>query len=62
MIYEFECLECKQVFSINCSISEVDKVKKNLKCIYCGSKEVKQILYPSSFILRGDGWYKSGGY
>jgi putative FmdB family regulatory protein len=50
--YEYECLKCRRVFEIRQPISAAP-----LKtCDVCGG-EVRRLLSPAPFILKGKGWY-----
>jgi putative FmdB family regulatory protein len=50
--YEYECLGCRRVFEIRQPISAAP-----LKtCDVCGG-EVRRLLSPAPFILKGEGWY-----
>lgn len=52
-LYDFECKSCKTTF---------EKIVKNdtieVSCPVCGGQSQRQIGL-SSFILKGDGWFKS---
>lgn len=50
--YEYECLKCKRVFEIRQRISEPALTV----CDVCGG-EVRRLLSPAPFILKGGGWY-----
>ncbi|MDI6765469.1 MAG: zinc ribbon domain-containing protein [Bacteroidota bacterium] len=41
--YEYHCLNCDKIFTLQLSFEEYEK-KKTPDCIYCQSKNVKQIL------------------
>lgn len=45
--YEFKCKDCGKEFEVFVSIKEKDKVK----CNYCGSHKIAQLL--SSFYMKG---------
>jgi putative FmdB family regulatory protein len=51
-IYEYECSTCNRVHEIIQKFS--DEPLKN--CPLCGG-EVRKLISPSSFILKGTGWY-----
>ncbi|MBM4160229.1 MAG: zinc ribbon domain-containing protein [Ignavibacteria bacterium] len=40
-LYEYHCLDCDKIFSIQLSIEEHDKSEAPA-CPHCGSKKVKQ--------------------
>jgi putative FmdB family regulatory protein len=50
--YEYECLKCRRVFEIRQRISEPALTA----CDVCGG-EVRRLLSPAPFILKGGGWY-----
>jgi putative FmdB family regulatory protein len=50
--YEYECLGCGRVFEMRQRISEPALTT----CDACGG-EVRRLLAPAPFILRGGGWY-----
>src|SRR5881296_2141242 len=50
--YEYECLKCRRVFEVRQRISEPALTV----CDVCGG-EVRRLLSPAPFILKGEGWY-----
>jgi len=50
MIYEYQCLDCRAVTELECSISERDKYEKELVCASCGGRNLKRIF--NAFIPR----------
>ena len=50
--YEYECPKCPRVFEVRQRISE----KPLETCDVCGAP-VQRLLSPSTFILKGGGWY-----
>jgi putative FmdB family regulatory protein len=50
--YEYECLKCRRIFEIRQRISEPALTV----CDVCGG-EVRRLLSPAPFILKGGGWY-----
>lgn len=53
-LYDFKCEECEHAFEV------IQKHSDNHpQCIKCG-KSTKKIISNTSFILKGDGWYKDG--
>jgi len=53
-IYEYKCPDCNTVFEKLQSIKE----KPIKECPECHNKNVSKIISKSSFVLKGDGWYK----
>ncbi len=44
-IYEFDCLKCKNTFTLMLSFSEYEKkVKAGVRCPKCQSKKVEQLV------------------
>lgn len=60
--YDAKCEKCEKVFEYSAPISEAGDPPP--PCPSCGhSKTVKQFVINSGgFILKGDGWFKKGGY
>ena len=50
--YEYECSKCPRVFEVRQRISE----EPLETCEVCGGP-VRRLLSPSTFILKGGGWY-----
>lgn len=50
--YEYECLGCRRVFEVRQRISEAPLTT----CDACGG-QVRRLLSPAPFILKGEGWY-----
>jgi putative FmdB family regulatory protein len=50
--YEYECQSCHRVFEVRQRISEAPLTV----CDGCGG-EVRRLLSPAPFILKGEGWY-----
>jgi putative FmdB family regulatory protein len=50
--YEYECIKCRRVFEIRQRISEPALTA----CDACGG-DVRRLLSPAPFILKGGGWY-----
>lgn len=55
-IYEYECQKCNHAFSIQQRMSDQQK----RKCPKCEKRSLKKLISPSSFILKGKGWFKDG--
>ena len=53
-LYDFKCEECDYIFELIQKHSD-----DNPQCIKC-AKDTKKIISKTSFILKGDGWYKDG--
>lgn len=56
--YEYKCSACAHAWE------EVQKIndKKIEKCPECEEKTAQRLISGGSFILKGTGWFKSGGY
>jgi putative FmdB family regulatory protein len=50
--YEYQCEECKAIFTVSQLISEHDKIKQDPNCPECGSKHTHQLL--SGFFAKTD--------
>jgi len=55
-IYMYECPECEQTFEKELPLSAFDEPQI---CPECGTK-AKQVVAPTNFVLRGDGWPGKG--
>jgi putative FmdB family regulatory protein len=53
-IYEYQCTKNGHIFEVFHKITE----EGPQKCTVCGSK-VKRLISPSTFHLKGTGWYKT---
>lgn len=51
-IYMYECPECGHPFERKLSVSQCGE---NQECPHCGAS-AKQVVAPTSFVLKGDGW------
>lgn len=51
-IYEYECTKCNKIHEVIQKFSD-DPLKN---CPDCGG-EVRKLISPSTFILKGTGWY-----
>ena len=53
-LYDFQCNECEHIFEV------IQKyLDPNPQCEKCGEPTIK-IISNTSFIMKGDGWYKDG--
>lgn len=50
--YEYECTTCRRTFEVRQRISEAPLTA----CDACGG-QVRRLLSPAPFILKGEGWY-----
>ena len=48
--YEYQCDDCKKMFTVSSLISEHDKLEKQPECPECDGRNVRQL--PSSFFAR----------
>jgi len=55
-IYEYKCENCNKIVELvqpfNATSPET--------CVHCGKGPLRKLVSQSSFILKGDGWYKDG--
>ena len=51
--YEYRCNNCEKTFEVFKSIKD----ETVPSCPYCGSNDVIRLISPTSFILKGSGWY-----
>lgn len=56
-LYEYGCSACGHVVELMQSAS---LAKAPEKCEKCGAGPMEKMLSRTSFILKGDGWYKDG--
>lgn len=52
-VYEYECEVCSGRFEVHLKFSDPAVAT----CRLCGSKEIKKLLSPAGFVLKGSGWY-----
>ena len=52
-IYEYECSSCKTRFEKLMGVRD-----PNPDCPACGNKDSRRLISRSSFVLKGDGWYR----
>ena len=57
--YHFKCedKECEHVTVVTQKYEDSDPV-----CEKCGNKKVVRLIVKSSFVLKGSGWFNTGGY
>jgi len=52
-VYEYECGSCGKRFEIVQKFSD----PSISKCNFCHAKNVRKLLSPPAFVLKGSGWY-----
>lgn len=52
-IYEYECGSCGGRFDVVQKFSDPQVTE----CRLCGARNVKKLLSPAAFVLKGSGWY-----
>jgi len=57
--YNYRCKneECKHEFQVVHKMSEPPP-----PCLKCNNKEVEKLIKGMNFVLKGSGWFNSGGY
>jgi len=57
--YNYRCKneECKHEFQVVHKMSD-----SSPPCPKCSCEEVEKLISKSSFVLKGSGWFNSGGY
>lgn len=50
--YDYECQDCRRTFEVRQRITEPPLER----CVHCGGR-VRRVLAPTSFILKGGGFY-----
>lgn len=55
MTYEYECEECGYVEELDRKVADRDEP---YDCPVCDGSMVRNVVQPTSFILRGGGWAK----
>jgi putative FmdB family regulatory protein len=58
MTYDFKCSQCLHDFEHEQSITDTSVPK----CPSCRAKTTVKQISKTSFVLKGTGWFKSGGY
>lgn len=54
-IYEYRCADCGKEFEVMQKFSD----KPPSKCVHCSGKKIERLISQSSFVLKGNGWYKT---
>lgn len=56
--YEYACRACGHTFE------EIQKISEPAidECPKCGEKQAQRLISQGNFILKGSGWYTTGGY
>lgn len=57
-VYEYICTSCEYNWEINQGVND----EKLTKCPECEKESAKRLISAGSFQLKGQGWYKTGGY
>ncbi len=52
-VYEYECAACNGRFEVQLRFSDPAVTA----CRLCGSSEIRKLLSPAGFVLKGTGWY-----
>lgn len=52
-IYEYECGSCGGRFELTRKFSDPELAA----CSLCGAANVRKVLSPTAFVLKGSGWY-----
>ena len=57
--YNYRCKkeECNHEFEVTHKMNDPSP-----PCPKCGTKDPQKLISKSSFILKGEGWFNSGGY
>ena len=65
-IYTYRCSKCNACLELIQSFSEGEAYVKEQQFVCpnpdCGSKDCERVIGPTSFVLKGNGWYAKGGY
>lgn len=56
--YEYKCDGCGEQFEREQSMSDPPVTE----CPRCKEAKVKRLISSGAFVLRGTGWFKTGGY
>jgi putative FmdB family regulatory protein len=54
-IYEYQCQACEQQSEFIMKISDPTPSA----CTHCSSGPLKKLMSPTSFVLKGEGWYET---
>jgi len=52
-VYEFSCLECKELFEVTCPMADRTLPRR---CPICNSENTQKIISLCGFVLKGDDW------
>lgn len=52
-VYEYECAACRGRFEVQLRFSDPAVTV----CRLCGSNNIRKLLSPAGFVLKGSGWY-----
>ncbi len=52
-IYEYECEQCGGRFEVTQKFSDPAPTT----CKLCNAKDIRKVLSPTAFVLKGSGWY-----
>jgi putative FmdB family regulatory protein len=58
-IFEFQCTECDEISEEIVSFKRADKLL-TIICPFCNGIANKQYSFNSTFMLKGNGWFKDG--
>jgi putative FmdB family regulatory protein len=62
-LYDWICSSCKKTEETTIAPFAESDVPPKEECPVCKEKtEWKRVIGPTSFILKGSGWYAKGGY
>jgi putative FmdB family regulatory protein len=56
--YDYHCTSCKETTEIQHPMADAPKTT----CPRCGAETLQRQIGTTSFVLKGSGWFKSGGY
>lgn len=58
--YEYRCLKCKQLFTIEMSYSDFNKTRKIISCPKCGSNNYQRLIQSAPEVhYKGFGFYNT---
>ena len=58
-IFEFQCTECDEISEEIVSFKRADQLL-TIMCPYCNGIANKHFTFDSTFLLKGNGWFKDG--